>query len=137
MTVAIRYHEFETVHIYEELGDYSATFHVVDEEGVEATASITIRVFIRHSEGGSTEIHTWLQWGETEDYTIEIQNVGLGELTYTAAVQLVGRMDTSGRVTPLGSGGPDECRYFWWDSDGRSGPARVRKTLVKSERGSS
>ena len=36
-------HEFEAVHTYEELGDYTATFHAVDNEGQEATASVLIR----------------------------------------------------------------------------------------------
>jgi len=36
-------HEFNAVHTYQEQDDYTATFHVVDDEGLEATASLMIK----------------------------------------------------------------------------------------------
>ena len=110
-------HDYEAVHIYEEQGDFTAKFHVLDDEGGEALAALTIKVFFPPEIGvDPEEIHTSVEWGETHEESITISNAGLGELDYSILVKLVGLVDTSS-VSPLQSGGPDEYGYFWMDSD--------------------
>ncbi len=110
-------HEFNAVHTYQEQDDYTATFHVVDDEGLEATASLTIKVFFPPEIGvDPDEIHVDLWWGEEETREVTVSNTGLGELEYSVNVMLVGKLDASGEAR-LGQGGPDEYGYFWLDTD--------------------
>ncbi len=114
-------HEWDAVHTYEEEGFYDASFHVVNTAGIDASAAVQIHVFFASVIGVEpTEIYTRLKWGETCEEAITISNAGLGSLDYTAELQLIGMVDTSGTAIPigkLGSGGPDEHGYFWTDSD--------------------
>ncbi len=110
-------HEFNAVHTYDEEDDYTATFHVVDNEGLEATASLIIKVFFPPVIGvDPDEIHVDLWWGEGETREVTVSNTGLGELEYSVNVRLVGKLDASGEAR-LGQGGPDEYGYFWLDTD--------------------
>ena len=115
-------HEWETIHTYEEEGVYDASFHAVNIQGFEAsaTAKITVSSSLPQIEVSPTEIQTEVEWGETSDKIITISNLGEGDLTYTAEIVLAGMIDRSGTVGPIGelrSGGPDRHGYFWIDSD--------------------
>ncbi len=110
-------HEFNTVHTYTEQGDFTATFHALDGEGLEATASLTIKAFLPPVIGvDPDEIHVDLWWGDMEMRELEISNTGLGDLNYSVNVKLVGKLDASGQAK-LGQGGPDSFGYFWLDTD--------------------
>lgn len=110
-------HEFNTVHTYTEQGDFTATFHALDNEGLEATASVTIKVFFPPViDVDPDEIHVDLWWGDTQMRELAISNTGLGDLNYSVSVKLVGKLDASGQAK-LGRGGPDSFGYFWLDTD--------------------
>ncbi len=114
-------HEWEATHTYTEEGLYTASFHVIDDRGIEVTGAVQIDVSFQPTIAVEpAEIHTRVKWGETCEETITISNIGDADLDYMAEVQLLGLVNTSGAVTPIqkfGTGGPDEHGYFWLDSD--------------------
>lgn len=138
-------HEYETTHIYTQLGRYEAVFHVVDAVGVEATAAVQIRVSIEPKIGVSpTSLEPKsLTWGDTGTAQFHITNTGIANLDYTVGFEFAG-FDPSGDGAPdslpfvvssdgigllngdvsaLRTGGPDKHGYVWADSRQPGGPA--------------
>ncbi len=113
-------HEWNATHVYADEGLFTASFHVVDADQNERSATIEINVFFPPVIGVAPHTLTAdLVWDGTATSTLTIGNEGQGELRYNVELALHGMVQpTSGRsAMPLGSGGPDAHGYIWMDTD--------------------
>jgi len=142
-------HEYNTTHTYEDQGFFDASFHAVDDSGLETTAVITIHVFYPPEiEVNPLSLESSLDWGEMETKTFTIGNTGEGDLHYNIEVALAGMGAPSAAVAwphmeiakgeedprrgepqTLSSGGPDLFGYMWFDSDSPTGPPFVWRDI--------
>ena len=71
-------HETDTVHTYTELGEYTASFHAVDENGVEVAEEITITVkWLPSLEVTPDEFDEVVSVGEEKQYFLTVSNTGV------------------------------------------------------------
>ncbi|MDI7248336.1 MAG: PKD domain-containing protein, partial [Bacillota bacterium] len=76
-------HEFTTQHTYTDEGDYMVTFHVVDNDGLEASASAHVVVKYLPDIGVSpAEFVVKAVPGTTVERSLTISNTGNGELNF-------------------------------------------------------
>ncbi|HAI86176.1 MAG TPA: hypothetical protein DCL63_04215, partial [Firmicutes bacterium] len=138
-------HGYEASHTYAELGQYNAVFHAVDAGGLEATATVQIRVSFEPKIGVSPSSleSAKLTWGEIDSGQFSITNTGPANLDYSVGFEFAG-FDPSGGEAPSGLpfaigsdkvgvasadvgtlrvGGPDRHGYVWADSNQPGGPA--------------
>lgn len=110
-------HDWNATHVYTEIGQYVAAFHVVDDEGLESTTTVSIDVlYPSEIEVDPTSISAELSWGEVSEQVVAIRNNGVGDLDYWVELALEGMVELEG-VKPLRHGGPDEFGYVYFDSD--------------------
>jgi PKD repeat protein len=107
---------YDAVHTYNDLGEYEAAFHVVNDSGLESVAIIPIRVFVPPViEVDPVTLDAQLKWGETIGRSVIIRNTGEGILEYSISLDFVGLEGASVpewiTVTPMqGTVNPGESK---------------------------